>query len=87
MNIELDDLDKDFLARSHTQDEWRRELKDALERNALYFRRILELMDQVTALKEAAAAPPAHRCAYPTCLGISGRCHAMFKGECAGPRA
>jgi hypothetical protein len=88
MTIELDDLDKDFLARSHTQDEWRREHKDALERNALYFRRILELMDQVTALKEAAAAPPAQRtgCAYPNCLDGGGRCHAMFKGECSGPK-
>jgi hypothetical protein len=86
MNIELDDLDKDFLARSHTPDEWRRELKDALERNALYFRRILELMDQVTALKEAAGVTPAHRCAYPGCLDGGGRCHAMFKGECAGPK-
>jgi len=85
--IELDDLDKDFLARSHTPDEWRRELKDALERNALYFRRILELMDQVTALKEAAGVTPAHRCAYPNCLDDTWRCPAMFKGECAGPRA
>ncbi len=87
MAIELDDLDKDFLARSHTPDEWRRELKDALERNALYFRRILELMDQVTALKEAAGVTPAHRCAYPNCLDDTWRCPAMFKGECAGPRA
>jgi hypothetical protein len=86
MTIELDDLDKDFLSRSHTQDEWRRELKDALERNALYFRRILELMDQVTALKEAAGVTPAHQCAYPGCLDGGWRCHAMFKGECSGPK-
>lgn len=24
-------------------------------------------------------------CAYPSCLDGGGRCHAMFKGECAGP--
>jgi hypothetical protein len=87
MTIELDDLDKDFLARSHTPDEWRRECKDALERNALYFRRILELMDQVTALKAEVAQLRGQRagCAYPNCLDGGGRCQAMFKGECAGP--
>ena len=87
MAIELDDWDKDWLARPHTPEEWHRECKDALERNALYFRRILELMDQVAALKGAAGVTPAHRCAYPKCLDTDGRCHAMFRGECAGPRA
>jgi hypothetical protein len=88
MTIELDDLDKDFLARSHTPDEWRRELKDALERNALYFRRILELMDQVTALKAAIdmMPKPSSGCGYPACLE-DNRCARMWAGECAGPRA
>jgi hypothetical protein len=25
-------------------------------------------------------------CRYPACLDGGGRCHAMFKGECAGPK-
>ena len=25
-------------------------------------------------------------CGYPNCLDGGGRCHAMFKGECSGPK-
>lgn len=81
MTIELDDLDKDFLARSHTPDEWRRELQDALERCAIYAARIDRLEAEVSQLRGQRAG-----CAYPNCLDGGGRCHAMFKGECAGPR-
>jgi len=89
MSIELDEWDKDWLARPHTPEEWHRECKDALIRNALYFRRVLELMDQVAALKAEVEQLRGQRtgCAYPSCLDGGGRCHAMFKNECAGPRA
>ena len=95
MAIELDDWDKDWLSRQHTPEEWRRECQDALIRNALYFRRILELMDQVTALKDQGAAlkaaidmmpEPSAGCGYPACLE-DNRCARMWAGECAGPRA
>jgi hypothetical protein len=79
--IELDDLDKDFLARSHTQDEWRRECESALKRCAWYAARITELEAEVTRLRGDQAA-----CGYPGCMSSEGRCERMFKGECAGPR-
>ena len=96
MTIELDDWDKEWLARQHTETEYRAEIKSALERNAVYFRRILELMDQVKSLRDQVAALRAAidmmseqraECTYPDCLDTDGRCHAMFRGECAGPRA
>lgn len=43
MPIELDEMDKDFLARSHSQEEWRRELESALLRCAAYWRDIEDL--------------------------------------------
>lgn len=41
--IELDEMDKDFLARSHSPEEWRREHEDALRRCAMYWARIEQL--------------------------------------------
>ena len=43
MKIELDELDKDFLSRSHSQEEWRREHEAALLRCAAYWRDIEDL--------------------------------------------
>jgi hypothetical protein len=81
MTIELDDLDKDFLARSHTPDEWRRELQDALERCAIYAARIDRLEAEVAQLRGITAG-----CGYPACLE-DNRCARMWAGECSGPRA
>jgi hypothetical protein len=84
--VELDDWDKDWLARSHTQDEWRRECKDALERCAMYAARIVRLEAELARLRGQHGCT-ATGCAYPNCLDDGGRCYAMFKGECSGPRA
>ena len=81
MAIELDDLDKDFLARSHTPEEWRRECESALLRCAAYSARIDRLEAELEKLRGQRAG-----CAYPNCLDGGGRCHAMFKGECSGPK-
>jgi hypothetical protein len=79
--IELDDWDKDFLARPHTPEEWRRECESALLRCAAYSARI----DRLEAELDRVRWRDVQRCAYPKCLDGGGRCHAMFKGECSGP--
>jgi hypothetical protein len=79
--IELDDWDKDWLARSHTPAEWRRECQDALERCAMYAARIDRLEAEVAQLRGQRAG-----CGYPSCM-VDDRCARMWAGECAGPRA
>ena len=46
MAPELDELDELFLATDHLPHEWRRELKEALERCALYAARIAKLEEE-----------------------------------------
>lgn len=81
MAIELDEWDRDWLSRTHTTDEYQREIKSALERCAWYAARITELEAEVARLRGEQAA-----CGYPGCMDGGGRCERMFKGECAGPR-
>ena len=81
MTIELDDWDKDFLARSHTPEEWRRECESALLRCAAYSARIDRLEAEVAQLRGQRAG-----CGYPACLE-DNRCARMWAGECSGPRA
>ena len=52
MKIELDELDKDFLSRSHSQEEWRREHEAALLRCASYWRHIEALRRDAERLRE-----------------------------------
>jgi|688.fasta_scaffold768638_1 hypothetical protein len=47
MTIELDPWDKDFLSRSHSNEEYQREIKSLLERAAEYCSRIQQLESQV----------------------------------------
>lgn len=79
MSIELDDWDKEWLARHHTPEEWRRECTSALTRCAMYSARIDRLEAELERLRGAG-------CGYPACLEDS-RCARMWAGECAGPRA
>jgi hypothetical protein len=78
--IELDELDKEWLARPHSADEYRHEIKNALERCAMYSAKVDRLEAEIERLRGQRAG-----CAYPNCMDGGGRCHAMFKGECAGP--
>jgi hypothetical protein len=81
MTIELDEWDLAWLARPHTDAEYRAEIKSALERCAMYSARIDRLEAELEQLRGQRAG-----CRYPACLDGGGRCHAMFKGECAGPK-
>lgn len=72
MTIELDDWDRDWLARAHSESEYRAKVKELMERCAEYAAEIEQMRTG---------------CAYPSCLDGGGRCQAMFRGECAGPRA
>jgi hypothetical protein len=74
MTIELDDWDKDWLARAHSESEYRAKCKELMERCAEYGAELERLRGQRAG------------CAYPNCLDGGGRCHAMFKGECSGPK-
>lgn len=69
--MELDDWDKDWLSRSHSETEYRGKVKELMERCAIYAAELEQLRGK--------------RCSYPSCLDGGGRCQAMFKGECAGP--
>jgi len=83
--IELDEWDLAWLARPHTDAEYRAEIKSALERCAMYSARIERLEAEVAQLRGQHGCT-ATGCAYPNCLDGDGRCHAMFKGECSGPK-
>lgn len=74
MTIELDDWDKEWLARAHSESEYRAKCKELMERCAEYGAELELLRGQRAG------------CAYPNCLDGGGRCHAMFKGECSGPK-
>jgi len=74
MTIELDDWDRDWLARPHSDSEYRAKCKELFERCAAYAAELEQLRGQRAG------------CAYPNCLDGGGRCHAMFKGECSGPK-
>ncbi len=74
MTIELDDWDREWLARAHSESEYRAKCKELMERCAEYGAELERLRGQRAG------------CAYPNCLDGGGRCHAMFKGECAGPK-
>ena len=81
MTIELDEWDLAWLARQHTETEYRAEIKSALLRCAAYSARIDRLEAELEQLRGQRAG-----CRYPACLDGGGRCHAMFKGECSGPK-
>ena len=81
MTIELDDWDREWLARPHTETEYRAEIKSALERCAMYSARIKRLEAEVAQLRGKPAG-----CGYPACLE-DNRCARMWAGECSGPRA
>ena len=81
MQIELDEWDKDFLARWHPAEEYQRELRAVMERCARYAARIAALEAELAELRGKRVG-----CAYPGCLDGGGRCQRMFAGECAGPR-
>jgi hypothetical protein len=72
--IELDDWDREWLARAHSESEYRAKCKELMERCAEYGAELERLRGQRAG------------CAYPNCLDGGGRCHAMFKGECSGPK-
>jgi hypothetical protein len=74
VTIELDDWDQDWLARAHSESEYRAKCKELMERCAEYGAELERLRGQRAG------------CAYPNCLDGGGRCHAMFKGECSGPK-
>jgi hypothetical protein len=74
VTIELDDWDKEWLARAHSESEYRAKCKELMERCAEYGAELERLRGQRAG------------CAYPNCLDGGGRCHAMFKGECSGPK-
>ncbi len=76
--MELDEWDKQWLARPHTADEYRAEIKSALERCAMYSARIDRLEAELVKVRTAG-------CGYPDCL-IDNRCARMWAGECSGPK-
>jgi hypothetical protein len=81
--MELDEWDKEWLSRSHSNEEYRRQCKELMERCASYAARIeeLESVDLIDRDKKQG------RCTYPMCLDSSERCNALSIGACAGPRA
>jgi hypothetical protein len=77
VTIELDEWDLAWLARPHTEAEYKAEIKSALLRCAAYSARIDRL--------EAELEQQRGGCGYPGCM-VDGRCARMWAGECAGPR-
>jgi hypothetical protein len=57
MTIELDDWDKAWLARPHSESEYKAEIKSALERCAAYSARIDRLEAEINALKQREVKP------------------------------
>jgi hypothetical protein len=80
MTIELDEWDLAWLARPHTEAEYKAEIKSALERCAAYSKRIDRLEAELELLRGQRAG-----CGYPDCM-VDGRCARMWSGECAGPK-
>jgi hypothetical protein len=74
MTIELDDWDKDWLARSHSEAEYRAKVKELMERCAEYGAELEQLRGQRS------------RCGYPSCVDKNGWCARLFAGECSGPK-
>ena len=73
MAIELDDWDQEWLARAHSESEYRAQCKALLERCASYARELEQMRG------------PRSGCRYPACIE-DNRCHKMFEGKCSGPR-
>ena len=73
MNIELDDWDKDWLARAHSDSEYRAKCKELMERCAQYAAELEQLR------------VPRGGCDYPRCM-VDDRCAKMWAGECSGPK-
>jgi hypothetical protein len=74
MQYQPDLFDDEWDKMAHTPDEYRAEIRQLRERCAAYAAEIERLRGQRAG------------CAYPNCLDGGGRCHAMFKGECSGPK-
>ncbi len=84
--MELDDWDKEWLSRPHTEAEYKAEIKSALERCAMYSARIDRLEAEIEQLRGGPEIKFVAGCAYPDCLDGGGRCHLMFAGKCSGPK-
>jgi len=54
VSTKLDDLDKEWLARPHSADEYRHEIKNALERCAMYSAKVDRLEAEIERLKAVA---------------------------------
>ncbi len=80
MAIELDELDKEWLARPHSADEYRHEIKNALERCAMYSAKVDRLEAELKLVRGQRAG-----CGYPACM-VDNRCARMWAGECSGPK-
>ena len=73
MAIELDDWDREWLARAHSESEYRAKCKELMERCAEYGAELERLREQRAG------------CGYPDCM-VDGRCARMWAGECSGPK-
>ena len=73
MAIELDDWDKDWLSRAHSESEYRAQCKALFERCAVYAAELEQLRGQRGG------------CGYPGCL-VDDRCARMWEGKCSGPK-
>ena len=73
MAIELDDWDREWLARAHSESEYRAKVKELMERCAAYAAELEQLRR------------PRAGCGYPACM-VDNRCARMWAGECAGPK-
>jgi hypothetical protein len=71
--MELDDWDRDWISRPHSDSEYRAKCKELFERCAAYAAEIERLRGQRTG------------CGYPDCM-VDDRCARMWSGECSGPK-
>jgi len=78
VTIELDDWDKEWLARAHSESEYRAKVKELMERCAEYGAELERLRAQVQ------GGGPG--CLYPRCMDSGDRCARLFVGECSGPK-
>jgi hypothetical protein len=86
MQYQYDQWDDEWDKLAHTPDEYRREIRQLRERCAMYSKRIDLLEAELEKLRVSTEIKFVAGCAYPDCLDGDGRCHAMFKGECSGPK-